>query len=89
VFELSPPATADGAWSETVLYSFAGYNDGAFLGAGLIFDGKGNLYGTTRNGGESGNAQSSRARRRPFQLLNCAGVAPRRPIHDQHPRREP
>ncbi len=54
VFKLSPPAVAGGAWTETVLYSFA-YDgkDGFYPGAGLIADSAGNLYGTTGNGGAS------------------------------------
>ncbi len=51
VFELSPPATQGGAWTETVLYSFAGQSDGANPYAGLIMDKSGNLYGTTQTGG--------------------------------------
>jgi uncharacterized repeat protein (TIGR03803 family) len=46
VFELSPPATAGGAWTETILYSFPS-GDGSLPGDGLIFDKLGNLYGTT------------------------------------------
>jgi len=39
VFELSPPATAGGAWTETILYSFQGSgNDGAFPMGTLVFD---------------------------------------------------
>jgi uncharacterized repeat protein (TIGR03803 family) len=45
VFELA----ANGA--ESVLYSFAGGNDGKFPVAGLIMDKAGNLYGTTPQGG--------------------------------------
>jgi DNA-binding beta-propeller fold protein YncE len=41
------------ASKEKVLYSFMGM-DGAFPTAGLIFDGAGNLYGTTDAGGASG-----------------------------------
>ncbi len=48
VFELSP---SNGTWTESVLYSFAGKPDGETLFGGLIFDGAGNLYGTTDAGG--------------------------------------
>ena len=51
VFELSPPSSGTGPWTETVLYTFTGSSDGAYPQAGLIFDSKGNLYGTTSNGG--------------------------------------
>ncbi len=49
-FELSP--SPDGTWSEKVLFSFDG-TDGGFPrnGTGLIFDGAGNLYGTTSTNG--------------------------------------
>jgi uncharacterized repeat protein (TIGR03803 family) len=49
VFELSPNGA--GGWNETVLYSFTGGADGQYPGAGLIWDGQGNLYGTTVGGG--------------------------------------
>jgi uncharacterized repeat protein (TIGR03803 family) len=41
----------DGAGNYTVLYSFTGGVDGGSPLAGLIFDSKGNLYGTTIGGG--------------------------------------
>jgi uncharacterized repeat protein (TIGR03803 family) len=50
VFKLAP----DG--SETVLYAFTGQSDGANPAAGLIADRKGNLYGTTKNGGNTTNS---------------------------------
>jgi uncharacterized repeat protein (TIGR03803 family) len=61
VFNLKPPphATANvlGGWTETVLYRFTGGADGATpVGADLIFDRGGNLYGTT-DGGGPGNCQ--------------------------------
>lgn len=50
VFELMPKA--EGSWTEKVLYSFKGDGrDGVGPSAGLIFDGVGNLYGTTGGGG--------------------------------------
>jgi uncharacterized repeat protein (TIGR03803 family) len=49
VFELSPSRT--GKWTEKVLYSFSSGADGGYPQAGLIWDGKGNLYSTTASGG--------------------------------------
>lgn len=44
----------DATRKETVLHSFkGGKSDGAFPGAGLTFDSKGNVYGTTALGGAS------------------------------------
>lgn len=50
VFELK---NTNGSWTESVLYSFQGGQDGVSPKAGLILDGSGNLYGTTENGGTS------------------------------------
>lgn len=41
-----------GRWTEKVLHQFAGGKDGSGPGAGLIFDGAGNLFGTTFYGGD-------------------------------------
>jgi uncharacterized repeat protein (TIGR03803 family) len=49
VFKLAPHA--DGSWTENVIYSFLGGKDGGNPSASLIFDQKGNLYGTTQDGG--------------------------------------
>lgn len=51
VFELSPNSGA--SWTETVLHSFGGTNDGWASLAGLISDSEGNLYGTTYYGGSN------------------------------------
>ena len=48
VFELSPKGR--GSWTEEVLFSF-NFSDGCLPIAGLTFDSKGNLYGTTWVGG--------------------------------------
>src|SRR5579871_263188 len=52
VFELSP---SNGGWTEQVLYNFVGPpNDGISPFSGVIFDSRGNLYGTAQvlpNGG--------------------------------------
>jgi len=53
VFEVSP--ASDGSWTETILYSFgASATDGATPYGSLVFDAKGNLYGTTQEGGTGG-----------------------------------
>jgi hypothetical protein len=43
VFELSPPTTQGGAWSETVLHSFTGGADGGGANASVVMDSTGNL----------------------------------------------
>ena len=50
VFELSPQS--DGSWTETILYNFTNNGtDGVNPYFGLVFDGSGNLFGTTYYGG--------------------------------------
>jgi uncharacterized repeat protein (TIGR03803 family) len=53
VYELSPPPSADGNWSESVLWTFGNPRDGALPHAGLVMDQNGDLYGTTQLGGPS------------------------------------
>ncbi len=52
VFKLTPPASGDGPWAETVLHEFAFQprKDGGNPSAGLVFDDQGALYGTTQLG---------------------------------------
>jgi uncharacterized repeat protein (TIGR03803 family) len=45
----------DTTGKETLLYSFTGGSDGAHPRAGVVRDSAGNLYGTTVDGGASGN----------------------------------
>ena len=54
IYQLSPPATEGGAWTETVIFSFSG-PDGTLPFGRLQFDETGALYGTTTSGG-SGQA---------------------------------
>ena len=59
VFELSPPKTKGGNWTEKVLHSFAGGTDGANPNGGLVLDSKGAIYDTTAGGGnENGECGS-------------------------------
>jgi len=53
VFKLTPPASGEAVWTETVLYKFAGANDGHFPNSALIVGKSGVLYGTTANGGDN------------------------------------
>jgi len=76
VFELSP--VGGGAWTETVLYSFAGGTDGANPWSGVIMDQSGNLYGTTGNGG-SNEAQAGTV----FELSQSGGNWTEQVIYDK------
>jgi uncharacterized repeat protein (TIGR03803 family) len=67
VFELQPPATQGGAWTESVLYSFKNGADGDFPISGPILNGAGNLYGTTEYGG-TGSAGTV------YKLTNSGGA---------------
>jgi uncharacterized repeat protein (TIGR03803 family) len=51
IFELTPSGSG---WTETILHSFQGGNDGYFPFGGLTSDRFGNLYGTTAAGGSGG-----------------------------------
>jgi uncharacterized repeat protein (TIGR03803 family) len=51
IFELSPPKTKGGAWTEQVLYSFKGGTDGANPNGGLLLNAEGMIFGTTQFGG--------------------------------------
>jgi hypothetical protein len=52
VYELSPPTSQGGEWTETILHAFAPTgNDGCNPSGLLIFDQAGDLFGGTFNGG--------------------------------------
>jgi hypothetical protein len=68
VFELSPPATEGGAWTETILYSFPTAKQGYVPNGNLVFDSEGNLYGATTYGGGKGTTCDS------FYGGNCGTV---------------
>lgn len=65
VYRLTPPSTSGGSWTESILYSFQGGDDGAFPSGQLAVDGAGNVYGTTTEMG-GGNTNCN-----PF---NCGTV---------------
>jgi uncharacterized repeat protein (TIGR03803 family) len=60
IFQLTPSGSG---WTESVLYTFQGGNDGGFPVGGLTFDSAGNLYSTTSLGG-TGNGGTA------FELTN-------------------
>jgi uncharacterized repeat protein (TIGR03803 family) len=53
IFELAPPASPGGNWTETILHSFAGGSDG-YQPNEVVLGSNGTLYGTTWYGGTSG-----------------------------------
>jgi hypothetical protein len=53
VFELSPPKKDGGAWTKKLIHQFDA-KDGIGPAAGVVFDGSGNLYGTTFFGPPNG-----------------------------------
>jgi hypothetical protein len=50
VFELSPPSQPGGAWAEKILYAFTGLSDESRPYGPVVFDGRGNIYGTDAGG---------------------------------------
>ena len=57
VYELSPSGST---WTEKVLHNFGGSKDGQYPTESLIFDGNGNLYGTTEGGGSFGDSTQTK-----------------------------
>jgi uncharacterized repeat protein (TIGR03803 family) len=53
VWELSPPAQGQTAWTETILYNFTGNNDGGEPFGAVLMGSDGSLYGTTAGYGAS------------------------------------
>jgi len=47
-------ANSGGTWTQSVIHTFTGGNDGSGPGSGVTFDNHGNLYGTTPTGGAKG-----------------------------------
>src|SRR5271163_1557353 len=54
VFELTPPSSRGGSWTESILWSFGNGSDGVGPGDSLIMDSSSNLYGNTNSGGAFG-----------------------------------
>jgi hypothetical protein len=80
VFELSPPKTKGGKWTEKVLHNFAGvaqgkqHGDGATPNGGLVLDRKGDIYGTTQIGGYNCPHHSSEGCGTAFELREKSGT---------------
>jgi len=55
VFELK---NTNGSWTESVLYSFQGGQDGVSPKAGLILDGSGNLYAQPKTAAQANSGSS-------------------------------
>ena len=55
VVKLTPPSEAGKLWTTSVLYTFSGGADGGVAYGQPTVDPKGNLYGTTWEGGQAGN----------------------------------
>ena len=53
VFEMTPPATSGGSWTESILLSFNGTTNGGAPHCSLLMSG-GKLYGTAQGGGTYG-----------------------------------
>jgi uncharacterized repeat protein (TIGR03803 family) len=54
VFQLAPPTSSGGPWTESILYSFSGQNgDGAAPCGGVVFNATGVLFSTTSAGGKA------------------------------------
>ena len=58
VFQLAPPISPDGGWTENVLYAFQGGKDGALPSGSLLLV-NGWLLGTTGEGGGSPNCATN------------------------------
>ena len=69
VFELTPPSTIGGNWTESILWNFGDQAlDGRQPYAGLILDTTGNLYGTTRFAFGAGGATFGAAQGTVFEI---------------------
>jgi hypothetical protein len=66
IYEMMPPSSPGGGWTEVVLYSFTGGADGSTPNA-LTLGPDGNLYGTTLSGGASDDG--TRNQGTVFQLV--------------------
>jgi uncharacterized repeat protein (TIGR03803 family) len=53
IFEVTPPASPGGTWTETVLYSFPILGDAGFPYSGLALGPNGSLYGSTYSYGDA------------------------------------
>jgi uncharacterized repeat protein (TIGR03803 family) len=72
VFQLTPPTTPGGTWTESILYSFTGTNgDGVAPVASVVVGKSGALYGTTEWGG---SATSDSACPASYEVVAGCGI---------------
>jgi hypothetical protein len=71
IYEVSPPKTKGGKWTEKVLYGFKGVKsgNGANPNGGLVLDTKGAIYGTTYIGGYNCPHNSGQGCGTVFELM--------------------
>lgn len=76
-FKLTPPNPGFKKWTETVLHSFDKFSDGGELNQPLVMDAKGNIYGSTIEGGrEGGGTVFKLDRMGDFSVLRNFGSGP-------------
>lgn len=56
VYQLTPPSTPGGNWTESILWNFGNGTDGLEPGGDLVMDSDGDLFGITIAGGRFKNA---------------------------------
>jgi len=59
VFQLAPPASPGGTWTETLLDRFTATSDGARPYGGVVMGSNGVIFGTTSQNGQQSNGSGA------------------------------